>query len=73
MRGFYKIHVTQKKWIDARTRCSLEGATLWSPETEEEFNYVKKFWENTPSKTTYIYIGLNDLLSKKYYLNVDGM
>ncbi|XP_075969750.1 C-type mannose receptor 2-like [Anticarsia gemmatalis] len=70
--AFYKIHTLGKSWSDAKRMCSLEGATLFYPENEDEAISVVEYL-NSSQPFRHVYVGISDLVAKGVFETIDGL
>lgn len=70
--SFYKISPLPKTFSDAKKACSLEGASLWYPENQEEADAVISYWNSTQPTWWSVTLGMSDLLVKGLFETIDG-
>ncbi|KAF9790181.1 hypothetical protein SFRURICE_010841 [Spodoptera frugiperda] len=70
--SFYKVHLSEMSWFEAKRMCALEEASLFYPENEKEAKDVLSFIQNTTQTIPSIYLSLNDLEIKGVYQTIDG-
>ncbi|XP_047527581.1 C-type mannose receptor 2-like isoform X1 [Vanessa atalanta] len=71
-KAFYKIHTLHRTWQDAKERCSMEGATLFYPDDDDEANVVINYWNET-QPFSWVYIGISTPNVKQVFETVDGV
>ncbi|XP_050558947.1 C-type mannose receptor 2 isoform X7 [Spodoptera frugiperda] len=70
--SFYKVHLPEMTWFEAKRICALEDASLFYPQNEEEAKDVLLFIKNTKLPIHSIYLSLNDLDIEGMYQTIDG-
>ncbi|GBP56423.1 Hemolymph lipopolysaccharide-binding protein [Eumeta japonica] len=71
--AFYKVHKRAKSWYDARTTCTLEGATLLYPETEAESALTVKLLDDVGvNNNSYVWVGAHDIFSEDIFVKMNG-
>ncbi|KAJ8715437.1 hypothetical protein PYW07_009919 [Mythimna separata] len=71
-KGWFKYHVIPATWFDARLRCTLEGAVLVSPTTQEIKFEMINIIKQSNSKQQEIFTGIHATLFQGDYYTVDG-
>ena len=71
--SFYKIHMIEQTFTDARRMCAVEGASLFYAESDDEADAVIEFWNKThPSGDWTVFVGLTDIMSEGVFETIDG-
>ncbi|XP_050558943.1 macrophage mannose receptor 1 isoform X2 [Spodoptera frugiperda] len=70
--SFYKVHLPEMTWFEAKRICALEDASLFYPQNEEEAKDVLLFIKDTDPMISSIYLSLNDLDKKGVFKTIDG-
>ena len=54
--------------------CTLEGASLFYPQNDDEAHAVIEFWNNTyPSGKWTVFVGLTDIITEGVFETIDGV
>ena len=71
--SFYKIHMKQQNFTDAKRMCALEGASLFYAQNDDEAHAVIEFWNKThPSGDWTVFVGLTDVMTEGEFETIDG-
>jgi hypothetical protein len=75
--GYYKFYKIGKTWYEAQATCAKEGAHLIIPNSDEEFEAIKKIWDRYPSPYTdwrknHVFMGVSDIAREGHFMSVLG-
>ncbi|KAJ8722595.1 hypothetical protein PYW07_003775 [Mythimna separata] len=70
--SFYKFHVSQQNWRDAKRVCAREGASLFYPQTDDEAQDVIAFWNSTQPDYSQVFVGISSLMVGGVFETIDG-
>ncbi|PSN44007.1 Hemolymph lipopolysaccharide-binding protein [Blattella germanica] len=75
--GYYKYHKVGKSWEDAVLACAAEGAYLAVPNSDAEYQAMKRIWDIHPSiytdwRKNHFYIGLSDKAKEGEWITIFG-
>ena len=75
--GYYKFYGEGKNWEDAVLSCQAEGAHLLIPNSDAEFQVVKKIWDRHSSiyqdwRKDHVWIGLSDKAKEGQWVSILG-
>ncbi|KDR07896.1 hemolymph lipopolysaccharide-binding protein-like [Zootermopsis nevadensis] len=75
--GYYKFYKIGKSWWEAQATCVEEGAYLIIPNSDQEFEAVKKIWDRFPSPYTdwrknHVFMGVSDIAREGHFMSVLG-
>ncbi|CAH1645988.1 unnamed protein product [Spodoptera littoralis] len=70
--SFYKVHLAQVPWLEAKRVCALEDAILFHPENVAEAETILSFIKNATPWIDEIYVSLNDIDAEGMFQTIDG-